>query len=46
MQPAFDQTSIRLTLMKAVQNGRFTVDALDHPSAWVPPQPQGAPHVL
>ena len=32
MQPAFDQTSIRLTLMRAVQNGRFTLDALDNPS--------------
>ena len=32
MEAAFDQASIRLTLMKAVQNGRFTVDALDNPS--------------
>ena len=32
MQQAFDQNSIRLTLMKAVQNGRFTMEALDRPS--------------
>ena len=32
MQQAFDQTSIRLTLLKAVQNGRFTIDALDQAS--------------
>ena len=32
MQPAFDQTSIRMTLRKAIQNGRFTLEALDHAS--------------
>ena len=33
MKPAFDLASIRLTLMKAVQNGHFTVEQLDTPSA-------------
>ena len=32
MQPAFDQTSIRMTLRKAVQSGRFTMEQLDTPS--------------
>lgn len=32
MKPAFDQTSIRLTLRKAVENGLFTVEMLDTPS--------------
>ena len=32
MQPAFDQTSIRMTLRKAIQNGHFTLEALDHAS--------------
>ena len=32
MQQAFDQTSIRLRLLKAVQDGRFRMEALDHPS--------------
>ena len=32
MKPAFDQTSIRLTLRKAVQDGRFTMEQLDTPS--------------
>ena len=33
MKPAFDLASIRLTLKKAVQNGHFTVEQLDTPSA-------------
>ena len=33
MKPAFDQTSIRRVLLKAVQSGRFTVEMLDKPSA-------------
>ena len=33
MKPAFDLASIRLTLMRAVQNGHFTVEQLDTPSA-------------
>ena len=32
MKPAFDQTSIRMTLRKAVQSGRFTMEQLDTPS--------------
>ena len=33
MKQAFDLASIRLTLKKAVQNGHFTVEQLDTPSA-------------
>ena len=33
MKPAFDQTSIRKVLLKAVQSGWFTVEMLDKPSA-------------
>ena len=33
MRPAFDQTSIRKVLLKAVQSGWFTVEMLDTPSA-------------
>ena len=32
MKPAFDQTSIRMTLRKAVAAGHFTVEMLDTPS--------------
>ena len=32
MQQAFDQSSIRLRLLRAVQDGRFRMEALDHPS--------------
>ena len=32
MKPAFDLTTIRLTLRKAVQAGRFTMEQLDTPS--------------
>lgn len=32
MRPAFDQTSIRMTLRKAVQAGHFTMEMLDTPS--------------
>ena len=32
MKPAFDLTTIRLTLRKAVQSGRFTMEQLDTPS--------------
>ena len=33
MKPAFDQSSIRRVLLKAVQSGWFTVEMLDKPSA-------------
>ena len=32
MKPAFDLTTIRMTLRKAVQDGHFTVEMLDTPS--------------
>ena len=32
MKPAFDLTTIRMTLRKAVQAGRFTMEQLDTPS--------------
>ena len=32
MKPAFDLTTIRMTLRKAVQAGHFTVEMLDTPS--------------
>ena len=32
MQQAFEQSSIRLRLLRAVQDGRFRLEALDHPS--------------
>ena len=32
MKPAFDLTSIRMTLRKAVEAGHFTVEMLDTPS--------------
>ena len=33
MDKLYDLASIRLTLLKAVQNGRFTVEQLDTPSS-------------
>ena len=32
MKPAFDLSTIRATLLRAVQNGRFTIEQLDRPS--------------
>ena len=32
MEPAFDQSSIANTLRKAVENGHFTLEDLDHPA--------------
>ena len=32
MDKAFDVASIRATLLRAVQNGRFTIEHLDRPS--------------
>ena len=32
MEKAFEQSSIRLRLLRAVQDGRFCLEALDHPS--------------
>ena len=33
MKPAFDNDAIRLTLKRAVENGHFTLEQLDQPSA-------------
>ena len=32
MEKAFEQSNIRLRLLRAVQDGRFRIEALDHPS--------------
>ena len=40
MEPHFDQSSIANTLRGAIENGHFTLEDLDQPSAWLPEELQ------